>query len=244
MAAAPGLCRSTTALAPVEAHGARTRPTATKTTGSTSIRRLTRSPRRPTICEPAADWRHAIFAYNHAGWYVDQVVSQAASYRDAATAAVTAPTSVVRGDGAWLADVPGMPGERCDQRIVSDVVMLIRVYGVSVTDCYGGAPHDTDGEHPLGLATDLAPANGDWTRTMRLARAYGWAPDCATTGCGGRGPFKVVLYNGYPGHGDPAHSSQPHLHLSWVHAPAAPFTRASWVHVLSPSTSSDDRRAP
>jgi len=228
----------------VEAHGARTRPTATKTTGSTSIRRLTRSPRRPTICEPAADWRHAIFAYNHAGWYVDQVVSQAASYRDAATAAVTAPTSVVRGDGAWLADVPGMPGERCDQRIVSDVVMLIRVYGVSVTDCYGGAPHDTDGEHPLGLATDLAPANGDWTRTMRLARAYGWAPDCATTGCGGRGPFKVVLYNGYPGHGDPAHSSQPHLHLSWVHAPAAPFTRASWVHVLSPSTSSDDRRAP
>ena len=29
------------------------------------------------------DWRRAIFAYNHAGWYVDQVVDQAAAYRAA-----------------------------------------------------------------------------------------------------------------------------------------------------------------
>ena len=85
---------------------------------------------------------------------------------------------------------------------------------------------------PLGLAADLVPVDGDWNRTLRLATAVGWLPSCASAGCPGRGPFRVVLYNGYPGHGDPAHSATPHLHLSWQHAPAAPFTRAAWVHVL------------
>ena len=27
------------------------------------------------------DWRRALFAYNHAGWYVDEVLAQAADYR-------------------------------------------------------------------------------------------------------------------------------------------------------------------
>jgi hypothetical protein len=180
------------------------------------------------------DWRAAVFAYNHAGWYVDQVFRQATLYREQAVA-VAPPTSTAPAEGAWLADVPGWPGERCDRRIIPDVLMLIGRFGLRLNDCFGGAPHDTDGEHPLGLAADLAPADGDWSRTMRLARAYGWDPTCAAVGCGGRGPFRVVLYNGYPGHGDPAHSRQPHIHLSWNHAPAAPFTRAAWVHVLTPT---------
>jgi hypothetical protein len=180
------------------------------------------------------DWRRAIFAYNHAGWYVDEVVAQATVYRDAST---SAPTKVVDG-GVWLADVPGTNGERCDARIVPDVLALLSTFGLQLTACYGGAPHETHGEHPLGLAADLVPADGDWNRTMTTARAYGWSPGCAAAGCPGRGPFRVVLYNGYPGHGDPAHSSTPHLHLSWQHAPAAPFTRADWVRVLISTDSS------
>jgi hypothetical protein len=186
------------------------------------------------------DWRKAVFAYNHDDAYVDRVLQQATAYRDAASqssAPGAAPsTSLVAGDGAWLAEIPGMPGERCDQRIVADVLMLIAEFGVHVSDCYGGAPHARDGEHPLGLATDIVPSDGDWGRTMRLARTYGWAPECASTGCAGRGPFRVVLYNGYPGHGDPRYSRVPHLHISWLHAPAEPFTRARWVRVLDPST--------
>jgi hypothetical protein len=185
-----------------------------------------------------SDWRAAVFAYNHADWYVDQVFHQAAAYREVATSSsptdADAPTSLAPAEGAWLADVPGWPGERCDRRIVNDVLMLLGRFGLRLTDCFGGAPHDTDGEHPLGLAVDLAPENGDWDRTMRLAQTYGWEPSCAVTGCSGRGPFRVVLYNGYPGHGDPAHTSQPHIHLSWSHAPATPFTRARWVRVLTP----------
>jgi len=183
------------------------------------------------------DWRKAIYAYNHAGWYVSRVVGQAAEYREAAASTAAspdkAPTEQVSGGGAWLAEVPRMPGERCDRRIVADVVMLIARFGVRLTDCYGGAPHARDGEHPLGLAADLVPANGDWERTRRLAQTYGWSPACAASGCGGRGPFRVVLYNGFPGHGDPSHARAPHLHLSWSHAPAQPFTRARWVRVLA-----------
>ncbi len=33
-----------------------------------------------------SDYRRAIFAYNHAGWYVDEVLSRATRYRGAARA--------------------------------------------------------------------------------------------------------------------------------------------------------------
>jgi hypothetical protein len=58
------------------------------------------------------------------------------------------------------------------------------------------------------------------------------------SGCEGRlgGPFRVILYNGFPGHGDPAHcgcGGNAHIHFSWRHAPARPFTAAAWVDTLS-----------
>jgi hypothetical protein len=49
-----------------------------------------------------------------------------------------------------------------------------------------------------------------------------------------REPFRVILYNGYPGHGDPAHASaNAHIHFSWQHAPAQPFTPASLVYTMA-----------
>jgi hypothetical protein len=183
-----------------------------------------------------ADWHRALFAYNHSEAYVADVVGWAQRYR---RSAVSKPVSGVvqpAVEGRWLQALPGSPGIECDARIVPDVLALEWAYGVRVTACFGGYPHTTNGEHPLGLATDIAPVDGQWERTRRLAADYGWAPACAASGCGGRGPFRVVLYNGFPGHGDPAHTSQPHLHLSWQHAPAAPFSRAPWVRtLLSPS---------
>jgi hypothetical protein len=195
------------------------------------------------------DWRRAVLAYNHDATYVAKVLELAAQYR-AAAKPVQRPVegSQVTGDGLRLADVPGFPGERCDARIVADVLALTTEFGLHLSDCYGGAPHDRNGEHPLGLAVDMSPKDGDWSRTMRLARTFGWSPSCAVAGCPGRGPFRVVLYNGYPDHGDPQHSSIPHIHLSWQHGPAAPFTRAPGVRVLirpaSASKSSSSSRTP
>jgi hypothetical protein len=177
-----------------------------------------------------ADWRTAIFAYNHADWYIDKVLDQAESYRAAVPSAEQGYLAPFKGD--WLARVPGQYGERCDARIVPDVLLLVREFGVDVTACYGGAPHALNGEHPLGLATDLVPSNGDWRRTHALAESFGWQSSCASAGCPARGPFRVVLYNGYPGHGDPAHTGTPHLHLSWSHGAAKPFSPAPWVRTL------------
>jgi hypothetical protein len=191
------------------------------------------------------DWRAALHAYNHAGWYVDRVLAEAARYRrDAAAVPAGTPTSVVpMGDGAWLAPLPGFPGERCDARIVRDVSALVAAYGLHVSDCFGGSPpHKRYGEHPLGLAVDAEPADGDWDHTMAMARASGWDESCAPTGCPGRGPFRLVLYNGYPSHGDPSHSRIPHIHVSWQHAPTAPFTPAAWVRTLTTRSFSTTNR--
>jgi hypothetical protein len=177
-------------------------------------------------------WRDAIFAYNHAGWYVEDVVRLAAEYRADALVPERAGTAGPLEPGDWLVDVPGFPGERCDRRIVADVLYLTTRYALHLTDCFGGEPHARNGEHPLGLAVDLVAADGNWSRALRLATDAGWSPSCASSGCPGRGPFRVVLYNGFPGHGDPRFTSRPHLHVSWAHGPAAPFSPAPWVHVI------------
>ena len=180
------------------------------------------------------DWSRALYAYNHSEAYVADVKDWAERYL--AQAESTTDTTVIGGVAGepWLSPLPSAPGIECDSRIVADVEALVRGYGIHVSACYGGPPHTINGEHPLGLAIDAVPADGDWSRTMRLAVDAGWSTSCASTGCEGRGPFRVVLYNGYPGHGDPAHTDRPHIHLSWQHAPAAPFSRAEWVKALLP----------
>lgn len=188
-----------------------------------------------------ANWRHALFSYNHATWYVEKVLSQAADYRASLVTTSSEPGKLVTAADEWLVPLPGFPGERCDARIVPDVTALARAFGLEVTDCFGGAPHELNGEHPLGLAIDAAPADGDWRRTDLLARRFGWRVTCAATGCPGAGPFRVILYNGFPHHGDPRHSDRPHIHLSWQHGPAAPFTPAPWVRVIVGSTAGSRR---
>jgi hypothetical protein len=141
-------------------------------------------------------------------------------------------------------------GIECDARIIPDVVYLAWRFGVRVTACYAASGHDPTGEHPLGAATDLVPRDGDWDRTMRLARFLGWRRPCSRSGitpeCA-RPPFRFIGYNGYPDHGDPAHcipcAGGPHLHLSWVTSasPGEPETRprfeyepASWIEIFTP----------
>jgi len=153
------------------------------------------------------DWRAAVLAYNHSGSYVERVVDQAAAYRATAASAQVGETFVTNRSRGWLTALPGFPGERCDERIVPDVGLLVRAFSIAVTDCFGGSPHEIGGEHPLGLAVDAVPADGSWNRTLALAAHYGWSPGCARSGCAGRGPFRAILYNGYPGHGDPDHTA-------------------------------------
>jgi Transglycosylase SLT domain len=183
------------------------------------------------------DYRRAIFAYNHAAWYVAEILATAERYRGLSTGQ---PNMVHRVPffGRWLALVPGTT-VRCDARIVDDVVYMIRRFTLTVTACFAAAGHAIGGEHPLGLAIDAVPADGDWSHTLAAARMFGWSPACAATGCAAnvRPPMRVVLYSGYPGHGDPTHCAPPacapHLHLSWAHGSAEPLTPAPWVATLA-----------
>jgi hypothetical protein len=137
----------------------------------------------------------------------------------------------------WLATIPGSGGIRVDRRIRADVESLIVHYDLAVTAGYATSGHAPNGEHPLGLALDAVPADGNWGRTLKLAEDFGWRSSCGGDGCIGRlhEPFRFIGYNGYPGHGDPRHAgSNAHIHLSWRHSGTPPNTRAPWVDVFIP----------
>jgi hypothetical protein len=184
------------------------------------------------------DYRRAIFAYNHSDQYVAAVFTWARRYQVNVTAlSRLGDVQRVPFSGDWLAPLPGTSIE-CDTRIVDDVAWLTSQFGLTVTACFAATGHVLHGEHPLGLAVDVIPSHGNWSRTLAAARYFGWSGGCAASGCAGRAspPIRVVLYNGFPGHGDPAHcrppACSPHLHLSWTHGPAQPGTPAPWADVL------------
>jgi hypothetical protein len=189
-----------------------------------------------------ADWDAAIFAYNHAAWYVAEVKEWAERYRGAAVSLAGLPAgstiSQALAGGIWLGAVPGTGSTVCDRRIVPDVVALLRRYRLSAGDCFSLTGHAGAGEHPLGLAIDVVPApGGSWDLVAQAAIALGWRASCATTGCAGQlpSPFRFIGYNGYPLHGDPEHAgANAHLHLSWQHTPAAPGSPAARVQTLLP----------
>ena len=143
--------------------------------------------------------------------------------------------------------VAGGASIQCDARIIPDVEYLTRRFHVRVTACYG--IHSLDGEHPLGAATDLVPADGNWNHTLALAHAIGWKPSCAATGVApacANPPFRFIGYNGFPNHGDPQHcipcSGGAHLHLSWLtsaslgqpeNQPRTSYFAPRWIDVFS-----------
>ena len=189
-----------------------------------------------------ADYRDAIYAYNHAWWYVADVLAWAHRYRaefapaDAPSAAALA-GAIVRlpVEAPWLAPLPGT-ALRCDARVIADVEYILTRFGLRATSCYRDDGPNDHGEHPLGVALDAVPSDGDWSQALAAAQAFGWQAACGSTGCADRlhAPMRFIGYNGYPDHGDPAHAgANAHIHFSWIHAPAAPNTPAAWVEVFT-----------
>jgi len=187
------------------------------------------------------DWPRALFAYNHADWYVDKVLRTAEQLTGAAgslnadstptdgCAAISSPELTggvqrVVGGGRIVA-IPGQPGELIDERILPDLLWIIQIFHAKVTDGYAPTGHAADGEHPLGLAVDLVPGpGGSWDDIDRLAQLAEPAQSQP------RLPWRWVGYNGDTGHG-----RGNHLHLSWQHGPAQPGNRppAAWVLTLA-----------
>jgi hypothetical protein len=177
------------------------------------------------------DWHRALFTYNHANWYVEKVLREAERLRTAGRATPCAPaampsvgaTQKIVGGGR-IVGIPGFPGERIDERLLPDLLYLIRKYRLHVTDGYATSGHAADGEHPLGLGVDLVPGpGGTWDDIDQLVR---WAEPVQGRP---RRPFRWVGYDG-----DANHGRGHHLHLSWDHAPVPSQTPpAAWVEVFA-----------
>jgi Transglycosylase SLT domain len=184
------------------------------------------------------DWYQALFAYNHADWYVEKVLREAERFRAALPigGAAKDPVTVcepsielavggvrrVAGAGR-IVPIPGSPGEAIDSRILRDVLFLQRRFLFTITAGYDPTGHKAAGEHPLGLALDIVPGpQGSWEDIDRLAR---WAEPRQNAP---RPPFRWVGYNG-----DADHGRGHHLHLSWDHSPTAPGQPPEWVLVLA-----------
>ena len=127
--------------------------------------------------------------------------------------------------GGRFVDIPGFQGERIDRRLLRDVKYLERRFKIFVTDGFSTDPvHSANGEHPIGLALDIAPdkaRGGSWADIDRLAE---WAEPRQNDPIQ---PFRWVGYDGDAGHGR-GH----HLHLSWSHSPARFGKPAESVYTL------------
>src|SRR5665213_3125407 len=103
-------------------------------------------------------------------------------YRSAAPAAdvpTALPGSVTRvaAQEPWLAPLAGSD-LRCDARIIANVEYILATFGLRATSCFRTDNSAALGEHPLGLALDAVPVDGDWSRALRAAEAFGWNPAC------------------------------------------------------------------
>ena len=74
--------------------------------------------------------------------------------------------------------IPGFPGEKIDRRLLPDIRWMKRRFDIFITDGYSRDPvHAENGEHPIGLATDIVPnrVQGRNLERDRRARASGRA---------------------------------------------------------------------
>ena len=201
-----------------------------------------------------ADTYGAIFAYNHADWYVRKVERYAEQF-GGAVVCTPAAEQVVTGEAIlqqvetiyqprvfkplpaslWVGS--GAP-QAVDSRIWPNAVWLLQTFHLRVTAAREGG-HNTHGD---GTALDIVPAAGKgWDETARAAaEALGWRESCGESGtapvCPLAPAIQFVGYNGYPNHGDPAHAGEnAHLHISWQSSSFScgePCPPPIWVRVF------------
>jgi hypothetical protein len=125
--------------------------------------------------------------------------------------------------GGRFVPIPGFPGERIDRRLLPDIRWMKTHFHIFITDGYSMDPvHAENGEHPLGLATDIVPnraKGGTWNDVAALAHLAEPKQNYPIP------PWRWVGWNGDEGHG-----RGDHLHLSWMHSPAEPGHPARVVY--------------
>lgn len=125
--------------------------------------------------------------------------------------------------GGRFVPIPGFPGEKIDRRLIPDIRWMKRRFDIFITDGYSrDRAHAENGEHPIGLATDIVPNRGNggtWSDIGDLAHLAEPRQDQPLM------PWRWVGWNGDAGHG-----RRDHLHLSWSHSETKPGDPARVVY--------------
>lgn len=121
-----------------------------------------------------ADYSRAIYAYNHAHWYVAEVLAQAERYRGAATNPAGAPAET--GSVRELLANPRViltPHQRLDlraggmdQRLLDTLAWITRRHTIVITSLR--ADHYPGTNHEAGRATDIGAVDGEICRGARF----------------------------------------------------------------------------
>ena len=126
-------------------------------------------------------------------------------------------------NGGRFVGIPGFPGEKIDRRLLPDIRWMKRRFDIFITDGYSTDPvHAGNGEHPIGLATDIVPnaaKGGTWNEVGDLAHVAEPTRNQPIM------PWRWVGWNGDAGHG-----RGDHLHLSWSHSDTRPKHPARVVY--------------
>src|SRR5215203_1662358 len=126
-------------------------------------------------------------------------------------------------NGGRFVGIPGFPGEKIDRRLLPDIRWMKRRFDIFITDGYSTDPvHAGNGEHPIGLATDIVPnaaKGGTWNEVGDLAHVAEPTQNQPNM------PWRWVGWNGDAGHG-----RGDHLHLSWSHSDTQPKHPARVVY--------------
>jgi uncharacterized membrane protein YgcG len=135
--------------------------------------------------------------------------------------------------GGKFVGIPGFPGEKIDRRLLPDIRWMKRRFDIFITDGYSrNSVHAENGEHPIGLATDIVPnraKGGTWKEIGKLAHLAEPRQDHPIM------PWRWVGWNGDAGHG-----RGNHLHLSWSHSETEPGHPARVVYTRRCPGSGDD----
>jgi hypothetical protein len=137
-------------------------------------------------------------------------------------------------NGGKFVAIPGFPGEKIDRRLIPDIRWMKHRFDIFITDGYSRDPvHAENGEHPIGLATDIVPnaaKGGTWNEIGELAHLAEPHQNEPIM------PWRWVGWNGDPGHG-----RGNHLHLSWSHSPTPPGHPARVVYTRRCPQSAGDQ---
>jgi hypothetical protein len=183
------------------------------------------------------DYRAAVFAYNHAGWYVDEVLAKAAAYRAAARLqpggnpfgpavppeSVTAP-EVLHNPGITLTAIQrsDVRSGALDPRVVATLAAIGRRHTVTVTALKSDhSTYTVDGtisNHSAGRAIDIGAVDGEICRGIRTGRCATLARQLAAV----TGPLRSteLIYCWDPdGPNDPRGFARAdhcdHIHVGW-----------------------------